>query len=116
MNAEEREEMTGWRGVFQCLPATRNTAQKIIMPLGYFYSPFLPGLQPIKANPSYCAKCRACINSYSQKNKNTKTWSCPFCLTSNPLLLDIGIDEIEEYVEAKVGDNGIFFIVDLCIS
>jgi len=86
------------------------------MPLGYFYSPFLADPPTIRANPSFCAKCRASINSFSQKNKNTKTWICNFCLTSNPLTVDIGNEEVEEYVESRVGDCGIFFIIDLCIS
>jgi hypothetical protein len=73
------------------------------MPLGYFFSPFLPDPPLIRANPLYCAKCRATINCYSQKNKNTKTWVCNFCLTTNPLTVDIGNSQVEEYVEAKVG-------------
>jgi hypothetical protein len=28
----------------------------------------------------------------------------------------MGFQEVEEYVEARVGENGIFFMVDLCIS
>jgi transcription elongation factor Elf1 len=68
------------------------------MPLGYFYSPFLPEANTIKTNPAFCAKCRASISSYAQKNKNTKTWICSFCNTSNPLHVDIGISQVEEYV------------------
>jgi len=52
----------------------------------------------------------------SSKNKNTKTWICIFCLTTNPLTYDLGIQQIEEYVQGKSGSNGIFFIVDLSIS
>jgi len=98
MNVEEHEENTGWRPVFNCLPATRNCAQKIILPLGYFYSPFIAEAQTIKANPVLCAKCRASINVFSAKNKNTKTWVCPFCLTNNPLTVDLGVQQVEEYV------------------
>jgi hypothetical protein len=29
--------------------------------------------------------------------------------------VDIGLEQVEEYVESRVGENGIFFIVDLCI-
>ncbi len=116
INVEEHELNTGWRGVFHGLPATRNTAHKIIMPLGYFYSPFLPETTPVKASPILCAKCKASISPFCSKNKNTKTWVCSFCLTTNPLPLDLGISQIEEYVEARVGDTGVFFIVDLCIS
>ena len=42
-------------------------------------------------------------------------WNCGFCQTSNPLLVDIGIEQIEEYVESKVGENGIYFIIYLCL-
>jgi len=42
-------------------------------------------------------------------------WNCNFCQTANPLLLDLGFEQIEEYIEGKVGDNGIYFIIDLCL-
>jgi hypothetical protein len=116
MDLEEYENNTGWRPVFHCLPYDRNTAQKIIMPLAYFYSPFLADAQTVRASPAYCNKCKASISSYSTKNKNTKTWVCIFCSTTNPLTLDIGQHSVEEYVESKSGENGIFFIVDLCVS
>jgi hypothetical protein len=85
------------------------------MPLGYFLSPFLPEASTIKTNPALCAKCRASICSYSQKNKNTKTWVCSFCQTNNQLIMDIGLQQVEEYVESRVGENGIYFLVDLCL-
>lgn len=85
------------------------------MPLGHFFSPFLAEANPIKANPALCSKCRASISSFSQKNKNTKTWVCSFCLTSNPLMMDLGLSQTEEYVESKVGETGLYFLVDLCL-
>lgn len=116
INTEEFEQNTGWRGVFHGLPATRNTAHKIIMPLGYFHSPFLADTTPLKASPVYCAKCRAALNPFSTKNRNTKTWVCNFCLTTNPLPYDVGTSQVEEYVETKLNENGLFFVVDLSIS
>jgi hypothetical protein len=86
------------------------------MPLGYFYSPFISEAQPIRADPLFCAKCKASISSFSAKNRNTKTWVCSFCLTTNSYTHDLGIQQVEEYVQAKTGDNGLFFIVDLCLS
>ena len=86
------------------------------MPLGYFYSPFLPEAQAIKASPLLCAKCKASINSWSNKNRNTKTWTCNFCLTNNPMMQDIGIQQIEEYVQTKAGNSGLFFVIDTCVS
>jgi len=100
---EEFEQNTGWRGVFHAIPATKNTALKAIMPLGYFYSPFLPDVQQIKATPSLCVKCRGHLSTYCIKNKNTKTWTCSFCLTTNTLNYDYGFQQIEEYVESRVG-------------
>jgi hypothetical protein len=41
MNFEDFENSTGFRPVFSHLPSTRNMAQKVVMPLGIFYSPFL---------------------------------------------------------------------------
>lgn len=101
--------------MFHGIPATRNAAHKAIMPLGYFFSPFLPDAPAVKANPALCAKCRASISPFAQKNKNTKTWVCSFCLTSNPLALDIGLQQVEEYVESRVGETGLYFLVDLCL-
>lgn len=115
IDVEEHERSTGWRGVFLGLPATRNTAQKIMMPLGYFYSPFIADAETMKTSPLMCAKCKASICPYSTKNKNTKSWTCSFCPTTNPLPVDIGNNQVEEYVEAKVGENGLFFIIDLCV-
>jgi len=86
------------------------------MPLGYFFSPFLPEANAIKTNPAFCGKCRAGISSYCQKNKNTKQWTCSFCLSSNPLIVDIGLQQVEEYVESRVGETGVYFIVDLCLA
>jgi hypothetical protein len=103
MDLEEQENNTGWRPVFHCLPYNRTTAQNIIMPLGYFYSPFLADAQPVRASPAFCTKCKASISAYSSKNKNTKTWVCAFCSTSNQLTVDIGLQSVEEYVESKTG-------------
>ena len=103
MNVEEFEANLGWRGVFNGVPATRNAAQKAIMPLGYFYSPFLTAPQPLRASPALCSKCRASIHSFCSKNKATKTWNCSFCMTGNPMTVDIGLQQVEEYVESKVG-------------
>jgi hypothetical protein len=116
MDLEEYEENTGWRSVFHCLPSSKATAQKIVMPLGYFYSPFITDPQSIRSSPSLCGKCKASICSFSIKNKNTKTWVCSFCGTTNPYTVDIGVQLVEEYVESRVGENGILFIVDLCLS
>ena len=76
INMEEFWQGTGLRGAFHCLPATRNTAQKLVIPLGYFSSTFLPEAQPIKADPLLCAKYKASIiSSFSSKNKNKKPGS-----------------------------------------
>ena len=95
IDVEEHERNTGWRGVFHAIPATRNTAHKVMMPLGYFYSPFLAEAQTMKANPLYCVKCKASISAFSTKNRNTRSWTCTFCLTTNQLTMDIGIQQIE---------------------
>ena len=86
------------------------------MPLGFFYSPFLAEVQPIKASPLFCAKCKASISCWSAKNRNTKTWTCSFCPTNNPMGQEIGIQQIEEYVQGRYGETGIFFVIDLCLS
>lgn len=68
MNFEEFEENTGWRPVFNSLPTTKSMAQKMVMPLGYFYSPFLAEAeQSYKGKPSECSKCKAVLHPFTSK-------------------------------------------------
>lgn len=84
--------------------------------MGHFYSPFIVPLNPIKVSPPICSTCKAALNPYASKNRQTRTWNCNFCGAVNPLTAEIGNAAVEEYVDAKAGENGVFFIIDLCIS
>lgn len=79
MDSESLEQQTGFRNVFNGLPATRNIAHKFVMPLGHFYSPFLVETNPIKITPPLCNKCRAAINPFASRNRQARVWSCTFC-------------------------------------
>lgn len=117
MDREDFELKTGWRPVFSQFPATKNTAQKLIMPTGYFYSPFLAQAPDLKKGKlPLCSKCTAAINPHSRKENNQGIWQCNFCQTDNPLLKGFGNNMMEEYYEMKVGDCGLYFIVDVCLS
>ena len=88
---EDYEMSTGWRGVFNGFPATKNAAQKAVVPLSYFYSPFKATPQPMKASPAICKTCKASINCFSNKNRNSRLFTCNFCGASNNYLVDIGL-------------------------
>lgn len=94
MNLEEFEENTGWRGVFHCLPNNKTMAQKVIMPLGFFYSPFLAEVNPIKGCAALCSKCRASVSTMFPKNRNTRTWTCVLCSTLNPYMSEMGNNQV----------------------
>ena len=73
MNFEEYEENTGWRPVFHSLPNSKNMAQRTIMPLGFFYSPFFAEPESsYKGKPAQCTKCKATIHPYCVKERQFK--------------------------------------------
>lgn len=82
----------------RCLPASKAMAQKIIMPLGYFYSPFIADARVVHMQPSLCSKCKASVNSMSERNRKEKTWNCLFCGNNNPYLSELGTAQVEEYL------------------
>lgn len=47
-NPDDFETYTGFRPVFTHLPSTKNMAQKSIMPIGVFYSPFIAEAADLK--------------------------------------------------------------------
>ena len=58
--------------------------------MGHFYSPFLVPVNPIKVTPPICVTCKAALNPYASKNRQTKTWNCNFCSAANQLTSEIG--------------------------
>jgi hypothetical protein len=100
---------------FQYFPNNNNTSLKMHLPMGFFYSPFAAEASSYQTMAPRCAKCGSVVHPYSVKNKNARKWSCGFCGTDNGLLMDVGNYNTEEFVEAKSGENGIFFVVDLCM-
>lgn len=116
MDFVDVETKTGVRAPFQHLPASKNVALKFHIPTGLFYSPFVSQSTLYEAAPPRCSKCMAVIHPYAVKNKNIRKWACSFCGTQNPLTLDVGNHTSEEYIEGKVGNCGLVFIIDTCIS
>jgi hypothetical protein len=43
-------------------------------------------------------------------------WICNFCNTDNPYQQGFGNEAVEEGYEGKLGDCGLFFIIDQCVS
>ena len=66
-------------------------ADKAILPLGIFYSPFLTQVEEIKKGrlPS-CSKCKAAICQQSRKDRNMGKWLCSFCSSDNPYQHQLG--------------------------
>jgi hypothetical protein len=98
---------------FQYMPNNNNTALKLHIPLGFFFSPFLVESDVYQTPPPRCTKCGSIGHLYAAKNKQARKWTCTFCSNDNPLIMDVGNNNVEEYVEAKSGENGLFFVIDL---
>lgn len=117
MDPEDFEQACGWRPVFNQLPSTKNMAQKIIMPTGFFYSPFAAQPEELKKGKyPTCLKCKAGISPHCQKDRNMGKWICNFCGSDNPFIQGFGNALLEETYETKVGDCGLYFIIDTCVS
>lgn len=87
------------------------------MPLGFFYSPFLAQAEELKKGRyPICAKCQAAVNPNSRKDRNMGKWQCNFCSSDNPYQAGFGNTMLEESYESKVGDCGLYFIIDTCVS
>lgn len=70
-------------------------AQKVVMPLGVFYSPFVTQLEDLKKGRyPICSKCRAAICQQSRKDRNLGKWLCPFCQADNPYQQGFGNDVV----------------------
>lgn len=115
MDFQDSEAKTGFRMPFQSLPNNSNTALKLHIPLGFFFSPFAAEANTYQTTAPRCTKCTSMVSPYSVKNKNARKWTCSFCGGDNALLMDVGNYNAEEFIEAKSGDNGIFFVVDLAM-
>jgi hypothetical protein len=72
-------------------------AQRAVMPMGIFYSPFLAESQDLKKGTiPTCTKCKAGICIQARRDKNMGKWSCSFCNTDNSYQQGFGVQRIEE--------------------
>lgn len=121
MNFDEVESITGFRPVLNLFPNSKSMAQKVVMPLGVLYSPFMVQVEELKKGtfPS-CAKCKASIckgdKADGNNNRNSNRWVCPFCSAENACAPGFGLETVEESYTGKYGECGLFFIVDQCVS
>lgn len=65
------------------------------MPMGHFYSPFIVPVSPIKITPPICTGCRAALNPFSVRNRQSRVWTCNFCSAGNQLTSEIGNNAVE---------------------
>jgi hypothetical protein len=98
---------------FQYLPNNSNAALKMHIPVGFFFSPFVAESATYTTTTPKCTKCGAVVHLNAKKNKASRKWTCNFCGTDNALLMDVGNYSAEEFVESKVGETGLFFVIDL---
>eukprot|EP01096_Ripella_sp_DP13-Kostka_P015351 TRINITY_DN714_c1_g1_i1.p1 TRINITY_DN714_c1_g1~~TRINITY_DN714_c1_g1_i1.p1 ORF type:complete len:761 (-),score=311.13 TRINITY_DN714_c1_g1_i1:105-2387(-) len=84
MDFLQAEERDGVRFSWNYWPATKNEAQKAVLPLGCLYTPFKKSSFPnvVQYEPIVCA-CHTVLNPFCYVDFQTKTWSCPFCYQKN---------------------------------
>ena len=84
---EDIEDLNGLRLSWNAFPTSRIEATRLVIPLGALYTPLKErvGLRPFPYEPTACKTCRAILNPYCHVDFRGRIWSCPFCLSRNPL-------------------------------
>lgn len=116
MDFQDIEAKTGFRMPFHYFPHNSNTALKMHLPLGFFFSPFAAESATYQTSPPQCTKCGSIAHPNAKKNKSARKWTCYFCGTESHLLADVGNYSAEEYSGSKIGETGLFFIIDLAMA
>ena len=81
MESNSDDTNNGIRFTWNAFPSNRNDAGKIVLPVGFHYSPNkkIENLQVLEYDPLQCQSCKAVLNPNFQVNFKTKTWECSFC-------------------------------------
>uniref|UniRef100_A0A915KNH3 Protein transport protein SEC23 n=1 Tax=Romanomermis culicivorax TaxID=13658 RepID=A0A915KNH3_ROMCU len=89
---KSQEDNDGVRFSWNVWPHTRLEAQKLVVPVGCFFTPLKERLDetnqppPLNYDPVMCTRptCKAILNPLCTVDFRTKTWGCPFCFQRNP--------------------------------
>lgn len=134
-----QEDNDGVRFSWNVLPHTRLEAQRLVVPVGCFFTPLKektdPNTQapPLHYDPVLCTRqtCKAVLNPYCQVDFRTKSWNCPFCFQRNPFPANYAMITEEnlppelvpqfttvEYTLARATTMPpiFLFVVDTCVS
>eukprot|EP01012_Entosiphon_sulcatum_P020555 TRINITY_DN2548_c0_g1_i3.p1 TRINITY_DN2548_c0_g1~~TRINITY_DN2548_c0_g1_i3.p1 ORF type:complete len:781 (+),score=124.06 TRINITY_DN2548_c0_g1_i3:78-2420(+) len=84
----EIEERTGVRWNWTKYPATKEEAQKMVLPLSCLFTPLKPlaDMPLLQYEPTLCKGCKAILNPHCPVDQSGKLWVCPFCLARNPFI------------------------------
>lgn len=133
MNFEEYEDLDGVRLAWNCFPATKVEATRVVVPVSALYTPLREktDLSVLQYEPVTCcrAPCRAVLNPFCQLDMRGQIWVCPFCLSRNPLpqhYRDISPESLPHELQAQSSTieyvlsrpvstpPAFLFVVDLC--
>lgn len=87
MDFEGIERTDGVRFSWNVLPASKQEASKLVIPVGCLYAPLAHKESQMEApyEPVVCkAPCRGILNPFCQLDFQSKFWTCPFCMGRNP--------------------------------
>ena len=133
MQFQQVEDTDGVRMSLNYIPATKDIAEQIIVPISLIYTPFKQVEDPVLLDykPVKC-KCNAILNPYCTIDMRSKTWTCPICSYKNQFsraYADNIINgsmppeciEQSTTVEYNFSSLGVFqnifiIIIDLCIE
>lgn len=77
------EEQNGIKFVWNLLPSNRNDMTKIVIPVGFHYTPIQKNeaIPLLEYDPLTCPKCKCAICPFFFYSVKAKVWECPFCRT-----------------------------------
>ena len=77
----EENERNGLKFVWNILPNSRTDMTKIIIPLGFHYTPLVKNenIPLLEYEPLRCRNCNSVISPLFPFSVRAKKWECPFC-------------------------------------
>ena len=87
----EQEELNGIKFVWNTLPATRSDTTKIVIPVGFHYTPGQQNenMQLLEYDPLTCHKCKAVISPLFSFSTKDKKCECSSAILAERIILSI---------------------------
>ena len=78
---------TGMRMSWATIPADTMKSREVPIPPAVVYNPLqrIQGMQRFRRVPFMCPSCGGVINPYCNINPSQRLYTCPLCLTSQPV-------------------------------